>query len=98
VDQKEVKVECPCCRSRLEVDVRTAQVVRWRRQGETDETGKPVLRESDWSAASERVGKRMGSAGDKFDESLSREKRRSEDLDELFRKANEKLGKKKDEE
>ncbi len=97
MDQKEVKVDCPCCQSRLEIDVRTATVVRWRKQGETDETGKPVLRESDWNSASERVSKRLGSAGDKFDESLSREKKRSQDLDDLFRKAHEKLGKKAEE-
>jgi hypothetical protein len=97
MDQKEVKVDCPCCQSRLEIDVRTATVLRWRKQGETDETGKPVLRESDWSSASERVSKRLGSAGDKFDESLSREKKRSQDLDDLFRKAHEKLGKKAEE-
>ncbi len=97
MDQKEVKVDCPCCQSRLEIDVRTATVLRWRKQGETDETGKPVLRESDWNSASERVSKRLGSAGDKFDESLSREKKRSQDLDDLFRKAHEKLGKKAEE-
>ena len=97
MDQKDVNVECPCCQSRLEIDVRTAKVVRWRKKGESDETGKPVLRESDWSAASEKVGKRLGEADDKFDQSLSREKRRTQDLDELFRKANEKLGRKGEE-
>jgi hypothetical protein len=97
MDQKEVKLDCPCCQSRLEIDVRTAKVVRWRKQGETDETGKPVLRESDWSAASERVSRRLGTAGDKFDESLTREKKRAQDLDDLFRKANEKLGRKGEE-
>ena len=94
MDTKEVKIDCPCCESRLEIDVRTAKVLRWRKKGETDETGKPVLGESDWSNASERVNKRMGSAADKFDESLTREKGRSQDLDELFRKANKKLGRK----
>lgn len=97
MDTKEVKLDCPCCQSRLEIDVRTATIVRWRKKGETDEAGKPVLRESDWGAASERVSKRIGSAGDKFDESLTREKKRAQDLDELFRKANEKLGKKGEE-
>jgi hypothetical protein len=97
MDSKEVKIDCPCCQSRLEIDVRTSSVLRWRKKGETDETGKPVLRESDWSAASERVNRRLGSAGDKFDESLTREKGRKQDLDDLFRKANEKLGRKDDE-
>lgn len=90
--EKDLTVTCPCCESRLEIDVRTGTLVRWRKKGETDETGKPVMRESDWTSASERVSKRLGSATDKFDQSLSREKSRAKDLDELFRKANEKLG------
>ena len=94
MDAKDVKVDCPCCGSRLEIDVRTATIVRWRKKGEIDETGKPVMKEGDWSAAADRVGKRMGTAADKFDDSLTREKSRSKDLDELFRKANEKLGRK----
>ena len=97
MDAKELEVDCPCCASRLWIDVRTRTVVRALKPGESDETGKTVLRESDWSAANERVSKRMGGATDKFDESLSREKKRSQDLDELFRKASDKLkGKEKD--
>jgi len=94
MDQKETQVTCPCCESRLEVDVRTGAVVRWRKKGELDETGKPVLREADWTAASERVGKRLGSAADRFEQGLSREKGREKNLDDLFRKANEKLERK----
>ena len=94
MDSKEVRIDCPCCESRLVIDVRTAKVLSWRKKGETDETGKPVLRESDWSAASDRVSRRLGTAADKFDESLTREKGRARDLDELFRKANEKHGRK----
>jgi hypothetical protein len=97
MDTKEAKVECPCCQSRLEIDVRTGTVLRWRKKGETDETGKPVLRESDWGTASDKVSKRLGSAADKFDQSLSREKAREKDLDDLFRKASEKLGRKEGE-
>jgi len=97
MDTKETRVACPCCQSQLEIDVRTGTVVRWRRPGEQDETGKPVLRESDWKEASERVSKRLGSAGEKFDEGLSREQSRERDLDDLFRKANEKLKRKGDE-
>jgi hypothetical protein len=94
MDTKDVKIDCPCCGSHLEVDVRTSKIVRWRKKGETDETGKPVMKESDWGAATDRVSKRMGTAADKFDESLTREKSRSKDLDELFRKASEKLDRK----
>jgi hypothetical protein len=97
MDAKAVEISCPCCESRLEIDVRTGKVVRWSKKGEQDESGKPVLRESDWSAASERVSKRLGSATDKFDQSLTKEKGRAKDLDELFRKASDKLKEKPEE-
>ena len=37
----------------------------------------------------------MGDARDKFEEGLSREQKRSRDLDDLFSKANEKIKKKR---
>jgi hypothetical protein len=91
MDTKAIEVSCPCCQSRLEIDVRTATIVRWRRKAELDETGKPKVSETDWSEASERVMKRSGSAAEKFDAGLAREKTRERDLDELFRKTREKL-------
>lgn len=96
MDTKEVRIECPCCSSRLEVDVRTGTVVRWREKEEAGEAGKS-RGERDWGAAAARVQGRQGTAADKFDESLSREKGRAKDLDDLFRKANEAL-RRKDEE
>jgi hypothetical protein len=90
MDQKEVRVACPCCESRLEIDVRTSKIVRWSRKEELDETGKPKLGEQDWKVAAGRVSDRSSSALDRFDASLSREKNRSKDLDELYRKAQEK--------
>lgn len=97
MDTKEVRIDCPCCSSRLEIDVRTGTVVRWRAKTETDEVGKPVLGERDWGAATSKVQGRQGAAADKFDESLSREKARARDLDELFRKANDALRRKGEE-
>ena len=88
---KEIRVECPCCESYLELDVRTGKLVRWRKKAELDEAGKPVLREEDWEAVNERVAGRLDTAVDKFDASLAKEKRRGDDLDELFRKASEKV-------
>lgn len=96
MDAKSIEVSCPCCESRLELDVRTGKVVRWSRKSELDESGKPRLRESDWGKANQRVQERLGSATDKFDESLTREKTRGKDLDELFKKASDKLKKKDD--
>jgi len=91
MDTKEARITCPCCASLLEIDVRTEKVVRWRPKGESDDPGESKVRESDWNKAAERVTGRLGSAAEKFDESLSREKNREQDLDQLFRKASEKL-------
>jgi hypothetical protein len=87
MERKQVTVECPCCESRLEVDVLTAKVMRWREKAEPAEPGEPRVGEGDWDAAAERVSRRTETARDRFDESLSREKSRSKDLDDLFRKA-----------
>jgi hypothetical protein len=92
MDAKDVRVDCPCCQSRLELDVRTGKVVRWSPKEATDEAGRPTVREADWGQAAERVERRLGTATDKFDESLQRERSRARDLDDLFRKANERLG------
>jgi len=90
MDPRQTLVTCPCCESRLEVDARTGKVVTWRRKQELDETGKPVLRESDWDEASGRVEGRLAEAGDKFEQGLAREKTRETDLDDLFKKASDK--------
>jgi hypothetical protein len=96
MDTKSLEIACPCCESRLEIDVRTGKIVRWARKTELDESGKPRVRESDWGQASQKVQERLGGAADKFDQSLSREKSRGRDLDELFKKASDKLKKKDD--
>ena len=64
---------------------------------ETDETGKRVVRPEDWDSAEERVQSRRQSAEDRFDAGLSREKTREKDLDDLFRRASEKLSEDDDE-
>ena len=89
METKDVRVACPCCQSELTVDVRTAKVVRWNRPAEEDELGKPQPRDFDEMA--KRVEKRSSGALDAFDANLAREKRRGRDLEDLFRKANEKL-------
>ena len=93
---KEIVVSCPCCESRLAIDVGTRKVMRWSRKEEVDATGKPVVRAEDWDTAFDRVAGRQASATDKFDEALNREKTREKDLDELFRKAKSKLDEKDD--
>lgn len=86
-DSKEVEVGCPCCRARLAVDVRTQRVVRWSRPEETDAAGRPVVGEADWRRAQERVAGRLEAAQDTFGAALDKEKRRTRDLDDLFREA-----------
>ncbi|MAB80451.1 MAG: hypothetical protein CMJ89_13950 [Planctomycetes bacterium] len=96
-EKKDARVVCPCCNSRIEVDVRTGKILRWRRPEELDETGKPIMRDSDWNDASQRVSGRLGEAQGRFDSSFDKEKSRERDLDDLFRKAQDKLQKKKEE-
>ena len=97
METKDVEVVCPCCATRILVDVRTGRVLRSNRPEETDETGKRVVRPEDWDSAEERVQSRRQSAEDRFDAGLSREKTREEDLDDLFRRASEKLSEDDDE-
>lgn len=97
MEKKDALVVCPCCDSRIEVDVRTGNVLRWRRAEEVDETGKPIVREEDWSDANTRVAGRLSTASDKFEEGLQKEQSREKDLDDLFAKAKAKLDKKKKE-
>jgi hypothetical protein len=93
VSQKEFDVTCPCCQSRLAVDVRTGKVLRSRRAEELDETGKPIVSEADWDAAHARTKDRLGSAAERFDAGLAGEKTRAADLDDLFKKAADKVQK-----
>ena len=86
---KEVDVLCPCCDTRLTVDVRTGKVIRYSERREEGEAGK--AEPHDFDAISRRVEDRLGGAKEKFEQGLAREQSRGKDLDELFRKANEKL-------
>lgn len=96
MDQRSVIVTCPCCESRLDVDVRSGNVVRWNRATEVDETGKPILKEEDWAEANKKVGSRLDTAADAFESGLSKELNREKDLDDLFDKASEKAKRKPD--
>jgi hypothetical protein len=90
---QQLEVTCPCCSSRLWIDARTSKVVRSRRPGEADpETGKPKLGDADWSEAMGKVRQRSESGESRLDSALERERDKGSRLDELFRKAKEKLG------
>lgn len=89
METKQIQVLCPCCDHQLLVDVRTGKVLRHAPPSTTDETGKPVLDEGRWDGAVGRVEERRSSGG--FDAALEKELRREDDLDDLFRKAKDKV-------
>lgn len=90
--EQQLEVTCPCCSSRLWIDTRTSKVVRSRRPGELDaETGKPKVDEADWSDALGKVRQRTESGEGRLDSALERERGKGARLDELFKKAKEKL-------
>ncbi|MCZ6597859.1 MAG: hypothetical protein O7B99_09495 [Planctomycetota bacterium] len=91
METKEIAFDCPCCQSRITIDVRTRRVLNWRRPGEVDAQGKPLVTEKDWESAHGKVAGRLQAGEDRFDAGLAREKNRGKDLDDLFSKASEKL-------
>lgn len=97
METKEIEIACPCCSTRLTIDVRTSTVLRARRPEELDITGKPKLGEKDWSDALGRVRSRSDEAPSKLDELLAKERDKRSRLDDAFKAANDKL-KQKDEE
>jgi hypothetical protein len=96
MDSKQLEISCPCCSTRLLIDVRTETVLRARRAEETDTTGKPKVDERDWADALGRVQKRTSEAPSKLDEALRNEREKRARLDDLFSKANEKLKRNED--
>lgn len=91
MDAKQIEIACPCCKSRLLVDVRTGKLLRSLRPEELDATGKPVVGERDWDQALGKVRERGGQSETKLDSALGRERDRTRQLDDLFRKARENL-------
>lgn len=82
---KEIEVVCPCCRSRLTVDVLTAKVLR---HEAVEAAGASNDR---WASAQDRVRGRTASGTEKLDRALDSERGKKDRLDDLFRKAQEKL-------
>jgi uncharacterized protein YbaR (Trm112 family) len=91
MDTKQLEIACPCCRTRLSVDVRTGAVVRAVRPEKTDETGRPLVSDADWSSAALKVKQRTDGAGSKLDDALKKEREKASRLDDLFRQASDKL-------
>ena len=94
---KQIDVTCPCCDTRLTIDVLTSRILRHAPPGQIDETGKAVLDEGRWDTARERVQNRPATSADKFDDALGKEQSREKDLDDLFEKAKRKAKRQGDE-
>lgn len=93
METKEIEVTCPCCSTRLSIDVRTSSVLKATAPQNVDETGKAVVDESRWDDASEHVETRTDRGGNEFEAALEKEKSRERDLDDLFEKARNKVRK-----
>jgi hypothetical protein len=87
VSAKEIEVTCPCCQSRLSVDVLTAKVLRHESGGTTAGSG------DRWASAQDRVRGRTSSGTEKLDRALDSERGKADRLDDMFRKAQENLRK-----
>ena len=86
METKDLAVRCPCCDSRIVVDVRTGKILTWSRAGEVDAEGRPKVTEEDWDAAQDKAKGRLAAGKDKFEEGLARENEREKDLDDLWDK------------
>jgi|SRR5882672_2810815 len=92
MNEKQLEITCPCCSSRILIDVRTGAIVRSRKPEEIDlDTGKPKVGEADWADALGKVRRRTDGAPSKLDDALARERDKGSRLDDLFKKASEKL-------
>jgi hypothetical protein len=88
---KQIDVTCPCCSTRLTVDVLTAQVLRRSSPGERSESEPGAEAGADrWSSAQARVRERTKSGEDRLENALEQERGKSKRFDELFEKAREK--------
>ena len=91
---KQIDVTCPCCSTRLTVDVGTGQILH-RIGPETADEG--VSGKDRWISAQERVRERTKSGEDKLESALDYERGKAARFDELFQKAREKNERKGDE-
>ncbi len=89
---KEIEVLCPCCGTRLFVDVGTSKVLR-RVEPTPEGADREVAGAGRWERAAETVAKRPGRAGEKLESALESEQKRSGALDDLFESARERIEK-----
>jgi len=94
VSSKEVEVTCPCCSTRLTVDIRTGQVLK--RQITPKEGAEGGAKDA-WESAQDRVRERSAEGKRKLESALDYERTKEARFDELFKKATEKRAPKPDE-
>ncbi|MFT7485463.1 MAG: uncharacterized Zn finger protein (UPF0148 family) [Candidatus Paceibacteria bacterium] len=95
MENKQIEVDCPCCSTRLTVDVLTRTVMRAISPQEREESD-PAKRATDlWDGAKQRVDDRGGGAQERLDSALSAEKGKESRLDDLFDQAREKVNRRK---
>ena len=86
---KQIEVTCPCCSAKLVVDVLTARVMR------TEQSQTPMSGDK-WASAQQKVSGRTQSGAEKLESALEEERGKKARLDDLFKKAEEKLKKRED--
>lgn len=97
MENKQIEVDCPCCSSKLTIDVLTRTVMRALSPKEL-ESDDPTQRGTErWNKASKRVAGRSAKSKDKLESAISMEKSKESRLDDLFDQANEKLKRKESE-
>ena len=84
---KQIEVTCPCCSTRLTVDVLTAQVLR---RSQPEEAGPAAGGADRWTTAQDRVRGRTQAGEGKLESALEQERGKAKRFDELFDKAREK--------
>ena len=94
---KQIDVTCPCCSTRLTVDVLTAQVLRRSSPASASEAEPDAATGKDtWASAQDRVRERTKSGEDRLESALEQERGKSKRFDDLFDKAREKHTRKPD--
>jgi ribosomal protein S18 acetylase RimI-like enzyme len=88
MNAKELRCECPACRARLVIDVRSEKVVAWQAPERSSlgrrTTDAERAADDEWSRAAKRVAERGERSTDRFEAALAKEALREKDLDDLF--------------
>lgn len=87
MSSREIEVTCPCCSARLQVDIRTAQVMKSVRKEDSEGS---AASSDKWSAAQGKVEERTRGGLDKLERALEHERGKKDRFDQLFKEATEK--------